>query len=192
MVCKNGGSIFGAFFLHVSETAKNDPGTLPCDNRRFFSSQLFNALTICATLSGRCSRISLMLTLPILTSLFTKKSNNENSPSIDLSSYGWDGKAESGTGGDAGCPLIDSARRNSAKALNVCANGFVTRNWTGKREFAHSMIGASSCPCFQPRSTLFLFFKNDNNTGMATRKGGKGDKKKLNVTYRNATCALSF
>jgi hypothetical protein len=76
---------------HVNDTdVMNDPGCtrLPWPNSRFLSSQVFNAFTICATLSGRCSRTSLILTLPILTSLFTKKSNSENSPSIALSSYG--------------------------------------------------------------------------------------------------------
>lgn len=153
-------------FDHVNDTdviAMNDPGCtrLPWPNSRFLSSQVFNAFTICATLSGRCSRTSLILTLPILTSLFTKKSNNEKSPSIALSSYGWAGKAESGTGGDAGCPLIASARRNSAKAVKVCSNGLITRSCAGRWEFAHSMIGASSWPCLQTIRVNFvcLFLK---------------------------------
>ena len=76
------------------------------------SSQAFNAFNNWIILSRFPNRTSLMLTLPIFTSLSNKKSKSLNSPSR-LSSCMSAGNAKSGTGGEDGWPLMDSARRRS-------------------------------------------------------------------------------
>lgn len=86
-----------------------------------------------------------MLTLPVLTSLSSKKSKSLKSPS-SLSSFGPDGKAESGTGGEEGFPRMDSAIRRRARPPQSEPVGSVTLSSAGKCELAHSMRLASLNP----------------------------------------------
>lgn len=97
----------------------------------------------CIILSRLPCRISLMLTLPMRTSLSKRKSNRRKSPSR-LSSLGSLGNAESGTGGDEGRPLIDSARRKSPSPSQSGPEGSVICRFDGRWLFAHSMRPSST------------------------------------------------
>jgi len=101
------------------------------------SSHAFNAFNSCITLSLFPCLTSLILTLPIFTSLSNKKSNNLNNPS-SLSSFGSAGNAESGTGGEAGFPLIDSANRRSARPEQSDPAESVIWSRDGRCELAQS------------------------------------------------------
>jgi hypothetical protein len=83
-----------------------------------------------------------MLTLPILTSLSSRKSKSRKSPS-SFSSFGPEGNAESGTGGEEGCPLMDSAIRRSARPPQSDLVGSVIRSGMGKWKLAQSISFSS-------------------------------------------------
>lgn len=129
----------------------NGPATIvlfpiDCAIAFLFSSQAFNAFISCTIFSFFPCRMSLILTVPILTSLSSKKSNSLNRPS-SLSSLGPEGKAESGTGGEEGVPLISSASRRRASPPHSGPSGSVMWRDCGRWEFAHSIRPASTSPC---------------------------------------------
>lgn len=106
------------------------------------SSQALRAFNNCRILSRLPCLTSLILTLPILTSLSSRKSNSLNRPS-SLSSLDPVGKAESGTDGDDGFPLIDSANRRRARPPHIDPVISTMRRAGGKWEFAHSIKSSS-------------------------------------------------
>ena len=102
------------------------------------SSQAFNAFNNWIILSRFPNRTSLMLTLPIFTSLSNKKSKSLNSPS-SLSSWMSVGNAELGTGGEDGWPLMDSARRRSSRPEHMKPVDSLICRDSGRWVFAHTI-----------------------------------------------------
>lgn len=107
------------------------------------SSHALSAFSNCTTLSLLPWRISLMLTLPIFTSLSRRKSNRRNKPS-SLSSPGSVGKAESATGGEEGRPLIASASRRIARPPQIEPEVSFICSDEGRWELAHSINPSST------------------------------------------------
>lgn len=110
------------------------------------SSHALSAFKSCMILSLLPCLTSLMLTLPVLTSLSSRKSKSWNSPS-SLSSPGPDGNAESGTGGDAGLPRTDSAMRRRPSPSHSGPLGSAMRRDGGKWVFAQwTRAGSTGMP----------------------------------------------
>ena len=114
-----------------------------CSRAFLLSSHALNALSNCNILSLFPCRISLILTLPIFTSLSNKKSKSLNRPS-SLSSRGSTGKALSGTGGEEGFPLMLSAMRKTPRPVQSGPEGSKICRCGGKWPFAQSTISESS------------------------------------------------
>jgi hypothetical protein len=135
------------------------------------SSHDLSAFRSCRILSLFPCRMSLMLTLPIFTSLSSKKSKRRKRPS-SLSSVGPTGKAESGTGGEDGLPLIDSARRRSARPPKKETLGSSTCREAERWELAHSTkLLSAGLSCFNKRVSTIMYMTADNTHRRAYRIG---------------------
>ena len=118
------------------------PLAIDCCIACLLSSHAFSARISWTIFSRLPCLTSFMLTLPVLTSLSSRKSKSLNNPS-SLSSFGPEGKAESGTGGLEGLPRIDSANRRRARPPQRGPLGSVIWSFLGKCEFAHAISCAS-------------------------------------------------
>jgi len=121
------------------------PFARDCSIAFLLSSHCFSALNSWTILSLCPILTSLILTLPVLTSLSSKKSKSLKKPS-SLSSFGPDGKAESGTGGEDGFPLIDSAIRRRESPPQRGPLRSVIWSIPGRCELAHSISCISAIP----------------------------------------------